>query len=214
MKNDSSDSPLFDGIRVKPTKDRRLRKPPEAACEWPGCKAEGGHRAPKGREEKQYWNFCLPHARNYNASYNYFSGMTVAEIAAWQKDAIIGHRPTWKMGQGGTGAATERSGAARFRRDPNDPFGLFREMGGAAAKARAKAKAPPANDSGVVRNAQKKAFDALGLDAGASTDEVKARFKDLVKRHHPDANNGDRSTEDRLREIIQAYKYLKSIGFR
>ena len=31
----------------------------------------------------------------------------------------------------------------------------------------------------------------------------------LVKRHHPDANNGDRATEDKLREIIQAYNYLK-----
>ena len=34
-----------------------------------------------------------------------------------------------------------------------------------------------------------------------------------MKRHHPDANGGDRSTEDRLREIIQAYNYLKSVGF-
>jgi DnaJ-class molecular chaperone len=39
------------------------------------------------------------------------------------------------------------------------------------------------------------------------------RFKMLVKRHHPDANGGDRSTEDRLREIIQAYNYLKSVKF-
>ena len=43
--------------------------------------------------------------------------------------------------------------------------------------------------------------------------EIKARFKELVKRHHPDANGGDRSTEDRLGEIIQAYNYLKSVGF-
>ena len=44
--------------------------------------------------------------------------------------------------------------------------------------------------------------------------EVKIRFKSLVKRHHPDANNGDRSTEDKLREIIQAYNYLKTAGYR
>ena len=46
-----------------------------------------------------------------------------------------------------------------------------------------------------------------------TTVEIKARFKVLVKRHHPDANGGDRSTEDKLREIIQAYNYLKSVGF-
>jgi DnaJ-class molecular chaperone len=65
-----------------------------------------------------------------------------------------------------------------------------------------------------VRNAERKALDILGLEAGASAQEVKTRFKALVKRHHPDANGGDRSSEDRLREIIQAYNYLKSIGFR
>ena len=43
--------------------------------------------------------------------------------------------------------------------------------------------------------------------------EIKARYKLLVKRHHPDANGGDRSLEDRLREVIQAYSYLKSVGF-
>jgi curved DNA-binding protein CbpA len=66
----------------------------------------------------------------------------------------------------------------------------------------------------MVGNAARKAFEALGLEADATTVEIKTRFKTLVKRHHPDANGGDRSTEDRLREIIQAYNYLKSIGFR
>src|SRR5437762_11151 len=66
----------------------------------------------------------------------------------------------------------------------------------------------------MVGNAQRKALDVLGLEADAGTSEIKTRFKALVKRHHPDANGGDRSSEDKLREIIQAYNYLKSIGFR
>ena len=64
-----------------------------------------------------------------------------------------------------------------------------------------------------MRNAERKALDALGLEPNASAHDVKSRFKMLVKRHHPDANGGDRSSEDLLREIIQAYKYLKSVGF-
>ena len=63
----------------------------------------------------------------------------------------------------------------------------------------------------MMRNAERKAFDTLGLEVDATAAEIKARFKELVKRHHPDANGGDRSTEDRLREIIQAYNYLKSV---
>ena len=70
------------------------------------------------------------------------------------------------------------------------------------------------SQSRSVRNAERKALNALGLEADASPQEVKTRFKSLVKRHHPDANGGDRSSEDKLREIIQAYNYLKSVGFR
>ena len=44
----------------------------------------------------------------------------------------------------------------------------------------------------------------LDLSGDATQAKIKARYKDLVKRHHPDANGGDRSSEDKLREIIQA----------
>ena len=50
----------------------------------------------------------------------------------------------------------------------------------------------------------------LELDGEATPAKIKARYKDLVKRHHPDANGGDRSSEDKLREIIQAYNYLRA----
>jgi DnaJ-class molecular chaperone len=50
----------------------------------------------------------------------------------------------------------------------------------------------------------------LELGADATPARIKTRYKDLVKRHHPDANGGDRSSEDRLREIIQAYNYLRA----
>src|SRR5262245_52943042 len=208
MKNDS---PLFDGIRVKPDKDRRLRTQC-AACEWPSCQAPGTHRAPKGRlGEREYWQFCLEHVREYNHSYNFFDGMSLDDIAKYQRDAVIGHRPTWKMGMNGGRPAT-RSYSARLHPDlggANDPFGVFREFGDANAR-------PGAERAEVraVRNAERKALDTLGLEGSASAAEVKMRFKALVKRHHPDANGGDRSSEDKLREIIQAYKYLKSIGFR
>ena len=64
-----------------------------------------------------------------------------------------------------------------------------------------------------MRNAERKALDTLGLEGTPTAPDIKARFKLLVKRHHPDANGGDRTSEDRLREIIQAYNYLKSAGF-
>lgn len=57
-----------------------------------------------------------------------------------------------------------------------------------------------------------RALDQLGLDAGVDALTIKARYKLLVKRFHPDANGGDRSFEERLQEIISAYNTLKAIG--
>ena len=60
---------------------------------------------------------------------------------------------------------------------------------------------------------EKKSFIALELKENATKDDITSQYKSLVKQHHPDANGGDRGTEEKLREIIQAYKYLKKIGF-
>jgi len=57
-----------------------------------------------------------------------------------------------------------------------------------------------------------KAIDALGLPHTADKELIKTRYKELVKKHHPDANGGDRGSEEKLREIIQAYNYLKQVG--
>ena len=60
-----------------------------------------------------------------------------------------------------------------------------------------------------MRNAERKALHALSLEDGATGADIKARFKELAKRHHPDANGGDRTSEDKLREIIEAYNDLE-----
>jgi hypothetical protein len=206
------DSPLFDRIRVKPDKDRRLSAQ-GPVCEWADCKAPATHRAPKGRlREREYWQFCLEHVRAYNHSYNFFAGMTPEDIAKYQKDAVVGHRPTWKMGMNAP-HANSRPRSSRSRGEfsgARDPFGFFREFGTAADPDFSRRRF----ETGLVRNAERKALGVLGLEPPATKQEVKARFKELVKRHHPDANGGDRSCEAKLREIIQAYNYLKSIGFR
>jgi len=196
------DSPLFDRIKVKPSKDRRV-KTGGPNCDWVGCKEKGTHRAPKGRgREKDYWNYCIDHVREYNAKYNYFAGMKDDEVLAYQKDALTGHRPTWKMGTGKRGKPDFDAAA--------DPLGVIRELNG-----RTNSRPDPDHkpQQRIVRNVERRALETLGLEASATTAEVKARFKVLVKRHHPDANGGDKSSEDRLVEVIQAYNYLKTVGF-
>ncbi len=203
-------SPLFDRIRIKPSSD----EPQESkgpACEHPSCQAAGEFRAPKGRShEGQYWRFCLQHVREYNASYNYFDGMSDSAVAAYQKDAIIGHRPTWAMGVN-SAAKPEGEGPKGEARDWAyvDPLGILRGEDFTQAKRR-QAPAEPKRPrySGAVR----RALDVLGLDEAADGPAIKAQYKALVKRFHPDANGGDRSFEERLRDIIKAHDTLKTAG--
>ncbi|MFO1147040.1 MAG: J domain-containing protein [Alsobacter sp.] len=201
-------SRIFDRIRTRPRRADHARPDPEAMrCQHPGCTEAGAHRAPKGRgQEGQYWHFCLDHVREYNASYNYFAGMTDDAVARYQKEAIIGHRPTWSMGV--NAARAKQGGDANVEFPFEDPLGVFRAAGFAGRAAR---DAEPPSRPGVGPVARR-AYDTLGLDEGADAATVKARYKQLVKQLHPDANGGDRSLEDRLREIINAYNTLKNAG--
>ena len=203
-------SPLFDRIRIKPSCD----EPQEAkgpVCEHPTCKAAGEYRAPKGRDrEGQYWRFCLQHVREYNASYNYFAGMSDSAVAAFQKDSVIGHRPTWTMGMNGSGQGEERDAKAEPRDwGYFDPLGILKgEDFTQARTSRVRAEPKRPRYTGAVR----RALDILGLDETADGPAIKAQYKSLVKRFHPDANGGDRSFEERLRDIIKAHDTLKAAG--
>ena len=162
------------------------------------------HRAPRGRgREGEYHLLCLNHVREFNASYNYFAGMSNADIETYQKDSVTGHRPTWKVGanawahgtQHGLGGQTDAAGTSSTRTSflPGAP-------------------PAPGEQRRTLKPLELKSLEALDLTAAAERHEIKARFKELVKRHHPDANGGDKRSEDKLREIIQAYNYLKQAG--
>jgi hypothetical protein len=196
-------SKYFDSIRIAPAKAKAeaaaLRK-----CEWADCTADAPHRAPKGRNhEGQFAWFCGDHIRDYNKNYNFFAGMTDDDVRGYQRESGTGHRPTWKMGMNPEGV-----GGGRFRADPSfdDTYGFFRQKNPYEREPDGTPKRPP-------RNAERKALQALGLDETATLADIKARYKELVKKFHPDTNGGDRAAEDRLQKVIQAYDYLKKSGF-
>ena len=207
------DSPWFDRIRVAKSDDQRAQEPQTAECDHPGCRRTGLYRAPKGRDrENEYWRFCLDHVRAYNQSYNFFSGMSDDALRAYERDAHVGHRPTWAMGRNGGATPETRAKADRGRGrgrgwasgfEFDDAFHMFGEDGDPRVAREPKRE---------LKKVELKSLEAMNLGAGASPEEIKARYKELVKRLHPDANGGDRGTEDKLREIIQAYNYLRSVG--
>jgi hypothetical protein len=202
--------PKFVDIRVRPpkpeeeeaawTEDLLGLKPGERACDHPGCRQAAEARAPKSRDlpGEHYW-FCMPHAAEYNRAWDYFAGMSESEIRAHQSAAATGDRPTWAF-EASRRSREAAAAQATNQRNFADPFGLF-----AAARRRAAYAAADRKLGKLERNA----LADLDLDASAGAQTIRARYIELVKRCHPDANGGDRSAEHKLQRVIKAYQALR-----
>ena len=168
-------------------------------CDAPDCAEMGEHRAPKSRSrlDDYYW-FCLDHVRAYNKNWNYYEGITDDDMEREIRRSTTWERPTWPFG-------TARPDTPGF--DPSkirDPFNI---IGGEAAGA----TTPPNGFTNrpASSSPEANAFAVMGLDPPIAMDELKSRYKELVKRHHPDANGGDKGAEERLKIINEAYTTLK-----
>jgi DnaJ-domain-containing protein 1 len=86
-----------------------------------------------------------------------------------------------------------------------DSFGLFgrrtREQAG-----------PAGEDTLRLGKLERAALAVLDLDARTDKAGVKARYHEMLKRFHPDLNQGDRGAEAKLQSVIKAYKTLKKAG--
>lgn len=161
-------------------------------CDHPGCAASGDYRAPRSRDRlSQFYWFCLDHVRAYNAQWNYYAGMSAAEIEAEIRNDTVWQRPTWPLGG--------RFGLFRSRvRD----FGMF----GFEDEDEHAAKKRPMTE-------QEQALAVFDLAPPVTFAGLKARYKALVKLHHPDAHGGDKAAEERLKVINRAYTTLKASYF-
>ena len=51
-------------------------------------------------------------------------------------------------------------------------------------------------------------YSVLGVSRNSSPEELKKAFRQLALQHHPDRNPGDKSAEDKFKEINEAYSVL------
>ncbi len=172
---------------------------PPRRCDHDGCENAGEFRAPRHRDSltTYYW-FCLDHIREYNKSWNYYAGMSREEVERHVREDIVGWRPTWPVGLRG------RFGrGARFY----DPFGIF--TGPKAGREDGAQDGAAAPEEYAPQSREGKALARLNLRPPITFSAIKSRYKELVKRHHPDANNGDKGAEEKLKLINEAYGILK-----
>lgn len=210
-------------ISVSASKQRSSRKrsmsgevgSSSRVCEWEGCNKPGAYRAPKSRDNlSEYRWFCLDHIREYNQQWNYYENMSDEEVAASTDADRLWGRPTWEFGKqapqpGPAGPHADGEAWKRFGLD--DPLEVLGDKGTINPGARKEARKARER---LLPQAIRRALEVMHLDALATKSDIRTRYKELVKRFHPDQNGGDRSEEARLREVLWAWEQLsKSDAF-
>ena len=168
-------------------------------CSVAGCRAPGEFRAPLAPghfDGPGAWRWlCLDHVREFNARYNYFTGMSSDEIEAAQRPFAGWERETRAFARAGT------DGPPRWA-DFNDPL--------EAISARFAATRPKERADGrPLSGEDRRALKILGLDVDADRRALRQAYSERVRRYHPDRNGGDRSHEAALQTVVEAYQRLK-----
>jgi hypothetical protein len=171
--------------------------PAAPVCDHADCDQPGLYPAPKSRDQlREYFWFCLEHVRAYNKAWNYFGGVDADGIERQIRRDTVWERPTWPLGRWGFPGRDKLDAALRRA------FGF--DLGGGPRPD------PNASQSRKPSTAETEALRVLELVPPVTWAEVKARYKGLAKRLHPDANGGDKAAEEQLKLINRAYSALKS----
>ncbi|MEI9851303.1 MAG: J domain-containing protein [Sphingomonas sp.] len=176
---------------------------PGRLCDEPGCTEPGEFRAPPREGVRPategpapYRWLCLDHVRAFNSGYNFFRGMSPDEIHDAQRPFAGWERETRAFN--GNGGADRPPRWADFA-DPLDAIG-----------ARWRSAMPVERKDGrPLSGRDREALRTLALEVDADRTALRKRYSELVRRYHPDRNGGDRSHEDALRRVIEAYQQLK-----
>lgn len=170
-------------------------------CSWRGCDERANFKAPKSKgtigsnKNDDYHFFCAEHIGEYNKNWNFFEGMSEAEIDSFRHDALTGHLPTWDR-------ETRKSSRRFSASDISEALARFRGV---------HVKTQPEKSARILTEAQKDALAVMDLPMEANAKQIKQRYKALVKQLHPDVNYGDKQSEERFKRVAESYKILKEL---
>ena len=161
-------------------------------CDWENCDQIGKFKAPVERDNsKKYRLLCLEHIKIFNKKWNYFENMTSDEIEFFLKSDITWHKSTKSF------SSSENFFRILWQNALEDKLNIFKTENYFQYK---KSK---------LNQNDKDALEIMGLNLSAKWEEIQKKFKSLVKKYHPDKNQGNTKYEDRLKKITLAYSQLK-----
>lgn len=184
-------------IKLKPNSPEYEDERPRSrikGCDMPGCPGAGDHKAPKHRGLNEYYHFCLDHIREYNAAWDFFQGMSEAEVQDHIVDSVYGFRPTWRYDADGQMSEKLREAAWQTYHFTDE-------------KPRQDHRRKLSEEQ--VRTPEAEALAIMELEPPVTLDLIKTRYKQLAKKHHPDLNKGCKNSEELLKRINMAYTILK-----
>mgnify|MGYP001298108445 FL=1 len=161
-------------------------------CDWENCKEIGNYKAPLEKDNSRKFRYlCLEHIKIFNKNWNYFQNMSDQEIEYFIKSDITWHKTTKNFG------STDNFFNILWNNALDDKLNIFKTTGFKDFK--------KANISQTDRDA----LEVMELNDEVKWEKIHAKFKELVKKYHPDKNQGDRKFEDKLKKITLAYSQLK-----
>ena len=147
--------------------------------------------------------FCEGHVREYIKGYNFTPKLSEPAVARYQREAATGKRRT---------LGTLLQEVTEIPLPSMTRSGTAKTLNARKNAARSQA-VRAASQLRKLKVLEATAFETLGLPWEATPAEIRTRYKQRLKMHHPDVNSGDRTSEERLQATIDAYKILKLNGF-
>lgn len=192
-----------DKIRRANKRDKKAGVSPNKnqACDWHGCTEAGSVRtAASPRTLTEYRYYCPAHAKEHHQKWDFFQGMSDQQRRDFFESGSVWDRPTQKVGSQKRTSASQKS--SEWAKHTEQAF--FDMFDGPTHRQefqdQLKKKLP---------THLKQCLAALNLDPPTTKSLARTQYKKLLKHYHPDLNGGDRSFEDRLNQIISAWRQIK-----
>ena len=166
-------------------------------CDHANCPEKGEYRAPISRLRlNEYYLFCLKHVVVYNKSWNFYRGLNVDQIELSIRKDAVWDRPSWPL------KGNPNNIMNQLKEFLNNDYSLFEKQKDLEDFLKNKII------DEKLTNEEKKSLKILSLSIPISINEIKKKYKKLVKIFHPDVNDNNKEAEKQFRVVNEAYKTL------